>query len=84
MNRRLRQTMILGLMATTSALAACSGGGGGGGGPGPPPPPPARLEDGFGAGFAAAFRTNLNGVPRDPAAGDIIAVSLTTDPTPIP
>ena len=80
MKRALLNGAAIGLTAIT--LAAC--GGGGGVGRGPPTPPPARLEDGFGAGFAAAFRIAMFGDPRDPAPGDIIALSLTADPTPIP
>lgn len=69
----------------TLGLAACGGGGGGDMGVvTPPPPPSARLEDGFGAGFATSYRNAPNTDPREPAAADIVAVSATTDPTPVP
>ncbi|WP_309643918.1 hypothetical protein [Phenylobacterium sp.] len=69
----------------TLGLSACGGGGGGGdGGVVTPPPPTARLEDGFGAGFATSYRNAPNTDPREPAPADIVAVSATTDPTPVP
>lgn len=75
--------------ALTASLAACDSGGGGGGGGGTPPTPPAppapaRIEDGFGPQFGAAFRADANSNPRDPAAGDLVPVSFTTDPVNIP
>ncbi|MDH4386801.1 MAG: hypothetical protein QE280_15335 [Caulobacter sp.] len=82
MTRQHRITLTLALMASATVLAACSGGGGGK--KTPPPPPAARLEDGFGAGFATAYRADPNAVPRDPAAGDIIALTLAADPVAIP
>ena len=83
MNRGLRIVLASGLIASASLLAAC-GGSGGGGLDVPPPPPPVGLIDSFGAGFAAAFRAAITGDPRDPAAGDIIALTLTADAVPIP
>lgn len=71
------------LLAAT--LAGCGGGGGGDGGVvTPPPPPSARLEDGFGAGFATSYRASPNTDPRDPATSDINGVSVTTDPVAVP
>lgn len=79
---------ILAVCLAGTALASCGGGGGGdNAAPAPPvvvPPPPApRLEDGFGANFGIAFRADPNTEARDPVAGDIIPLSLVTDPTTI-
>ena len=89
MTRTLINISVLGAAAV--ALAACGGGGGkgpgggGGGGPGPGPgTPSAKLEDSFGGGFAAAFQKGAHTDPREPAAGDVVAASLTTDPVPVP
>ena len=76
----------------TAALAAVAGlGACGGGGDDdvavvtpPPTPPAARFEDQFGANFGIAFRASANSDPRDPAPGDIIPISFTTDPVNIP
>ena len=48
-----------------------------------PPLPAPRLEDGFGVNFGTAFRADANTEARDPVAGDIIPLSLTTEPTTI-
>ena len=77
--RSLIKVSVLSVVAV--ALAAC---GGGGGNVKVPVPPAAKLEDSFGAGFAAAFQKGANTDPREPAAGDVVAVSLTTDPVPVP
>jgi hypothetical protein len=85
MNPKLR-TVLGGVsfvvLATT--VAACSGGGGGGSvvvsPPPPPPPPPAPQEDFFGTQFGIDFRADANSDPVTPKKGDIIPVSLTTDP----
>lgn len=42
-----------------------------------------RQEDQFGANFGTAFRADANSEPRTPADGDIVPVSLTTEPVPI-
>ena len=74
--------------ALAAGLSACGGGGGGdgggGGGTDTPPPQSSRLEDQFGVNFGTAFRAAANGDPRDPAPGDLIPVSFTTDPVNIP
>ena len=79
-----RPLIVCVLCVSAAALAACGGGGikvkPGGPGAGPA----AKLEDSFGAGFAAAFQQGPNTDPREPAAGDVIAVSATTDPVPVP
>ena len=46
-------------------------------------PPAAKVEDGFGANFATAFRADPNSIAKDPVAGDIIPLDLTKDPVPI-
>ena len=74
------------ISAAALGLAACGGGGGGGDVVVTPPPPPAapKLEDGFGSGFATAFRAADTAEPREPSAADVIAVNATADPVPIP
>lgn len=66
-----------------AGLAAC----GSNNAPPPPPvvvvPPAAKLEDGFGANFGIAYRADPNTDAKDPVVGDIIPLSLTTDPTTI-
>ena len=65
-----------------STLAAC---GGGADNTTPPPPPPTTVvqEDTFGAVFGMAFRADPNATPIEPKDGDIIPLSLTTEPTDI-
>lgn len=70
--------LVTGLAAL--ALAGCGGGKGGMAVTLPPSMSPPRLEDQFGAGFGTAFRQDRNTEPGDPAAGDIEAVSVTTEP----
>lgn len=70
-----------------AGLAACDGGGGGKSTkvtPPPEPPAAAPLEDQFGLAFGTAFRAASNTDPKDPGEGDLIPVSFTTDPVPIP
>ena len=42
-----------------------------------------RTEDKFGKGFGRAFRAPANSVPANIADGDVIPVSLTTEPVQI-
>lgn len=42
-----------------------------------------RQEDQFGMGFAAAFRADNNSEPQVVNDGDIVAISLTTEPVSI-
>lgn len=75
---------LCGLMLVAAMLAAC-GGKGGETSVSPPvtvvTPPP--QENAFGANFASAFRAPVTAEPIVPADGDIIPLSLTTDPTPV-
>jgi hypothetical protein len=87
--RILRTTSVLALLA--AGVAACDSGGGGGGGTTggglvitPPPPVASPVEDGFGLGFGAIFRTGENTDPTDPPENALIPVTFTTDPVPIP
>jgi len=50
----------------------------------PPPPVASPVEDGFGLGFGAIFRTGENTDPTDPPENALIPVTFTTDPVPIP
>ena len=82
MAKLLRNVTAVALMG--AGLAAC----GSGKKTAPPPPvvvvpPAAKLEDGFGANFGIAYRADPNTDAKDPAAGDIVPLSLTTDPTTI-
>jgi hypothetical protein len=64
-------------------LAACGGGGGGGSDqPGNQPPTVVTTaqEDKFGSGFGAAFRAPPNSEPFNVSDGDLVPVSLTTEP----
>ncbi len=77
----LRNIALATLLA--AALAAC---GGNDKAPAPPvvvTPPAAKLEDSFGANFGTAYRADPNTEAKDPAAGDIVPLSLTTEPTTI-
>jgi hypothetical protein len=78
-----RSTLFrLGLLALTGlALTACGGGGGGSASTTPVVVP--SLESQFGVGFNTDFFANPNSQPAVPTAGDIIAVSLTTQPIPL-
>jgi len=67
-----------------ATLAAC-GGGNDNATSNPPPPPPTTVsqEDSFGLAFGTAFRADPNATPIEPKDGDIIPLSLTTEPKPI-
>jgi hypothetical protein len=64
-----------------ATLAACSGSNDS---PAQPPPTAQALEDQFGAGFGRLFRVQPNTDAADPQAADIVAVSFTGDPVPVP
>lgn len=54
--------------------------------PVPPDPGPVvtvKQEDQFGVKFGTAFRADNNSEPYSPADGDIVAISLTTEPVDI-
>lgn len=63
-----------------SVLAACGGGADNTAPPPPSPPTTVVQEDTFGVAFGTAFRTDPNGTPIEPKDGDIIPLSLTTEP----
>lgn len=66
------------------ALTACGGGDKSAVAPAPPVVvAPAPQENAFGANFGAAFRVPDTGAPVIPADGDIIPLSLTTEPVKI-
>ena len=82
---RNRALLILAGVALLPALAACGSGGGGGGNTTTTPPPPSSLPQmKFGAKFAASFAASPNSDPVEPAVGDIIDLSLITDPFDVP
>ncbi len=80
MSRTLLTAAVIVLLG--ASLSAC----GGGGGPGATvtPPPPARFDAQFGANFSTDFQASNNSEPHAVAAGDVIPVSLTAEPVPLP
>lgn len=64
-------------------LAACGGNGSNTPTPTPSQTGAARQEDQFGIAFGNAFRASPNGEPSPVADGDLVAVSLTTEPVAI-
>ena len=82
MSKSFRNIAIVALLAGT--LSAC-GSDNNSSNPGGPvvAPPAAKVEDAFGANFAAAFRADPNSIAKDPVPGDIIPLDLTKDPVPI-
>ena len=75
-----RLVLAVSLAAAGLALAGCSGGGSGMAMMQPSPVPPPRLEDQLGSNFGVSFRQTMTTEPTDPMAGDLGAVSLTTEP----
>jgi len=74
---------IAAVAMTTGLLAACGNNGSTPTPPVTPPvvvPPVAKVEDQFGTNFGIAYRGDANTDAKDPTAGDIIPLSLTTDP----
>ena len=80
-----RTYKLCGLVLAAATLAACGGNKGGDTSVTPPvtvvTPPP--QENAFGANFASAFRAPTTAEPIVPADGDIIPLSLTTEPSPV-
>lgn len=85
--RQMVQRALIGI-ALALPLAACGGGGGGGsssGGGGdtvitPPVVVTTAQEDKFGIAFGNDFRAAMNSEPASVSDGDIVPVSLTTEP----
>lgn len=80
-----RKTRLV-LQASAVALLAVGLTGCGGGRNSTPTPgqtTSARFEDQFGLGFGTDFRADPNGEPSPVADGDLVAVSLTTEPVAI-
>lgn len=72
--------MTLGLL-----LSACGGGGDGPNTTITTPTPPARFDAQFGANFSTDFQApSLTSEPHAVAAGDVVPVSLTAEPVPLP
>lgn len=80
MNRKNLNLLLFAIPIST--LAAC-GSGGDSGAPPPPPPVVVAQEDTFGLVFGTAFRADANSTPIEPKDGDIVPLSLTTEPTAI-
>ncbi|THD63892.1 hypothetical protein [Phenylobacterium sp.] len=83
MNRILFTTaavVTLGLL-----LSACGGGGDGPNTTVTTPPPAVRFDAQFGANFSTDFQQpSLTSKPLPVAAGDVVPVSLTAQPVPLP
>ncbi len=79
MKRKSLNLLLFAVPITT--LAACGGGADNTTPPPPPPPTTVVQEDTFGVAFGTAFRTDPNGTAIEPKDGDIIPLSLTTEPT---
>ena len=78
-----RKTRLVLQSSAVVFLAAGLAGCGGGRNPTPPPggqTTAGRFEDQFGLGFGADFRASPNGEPSPVSDGDLVAVSLTTEP----
>ena len=82
-----KQLVHRALIGTALALplAACGGGGGSGGGGGdtvitPPVVVTTAQEDKFGIPFGMDFRAAMNSDPASVSDGDIVPVSLSTEP----
>ena len=83
MDKTLRNSAVV--LFLPLALAACGGGGGGDGGTTvvPPPAQTATFQSRFGTSFASYFDTSSttpDASVKDPAAADVPALSLTTEP----
>ncbi len=79
MSRILHRAILV--TALGSGLAAC--GSNNSSSPAPPAPPPvvvAPQENQFGAAFGVAFRASPTSTPVSPVDGDIVPLSLTTNP----
>lgn len=75
---------IGGVFLVAATLAGCGGDNNQAAAPPPAPPvvvAPPPQENAFGANFGTAFRASPNAAaPATPADGDIVPLSLTTDP----
>lgn len=81
MKRFIQRAAIVAAMG--SGLAACGGNSSNAIAPTTAPTPPitvTRQEDQFGTNFGTAYRTSVTAAPITPADGDIIPLSLTTNP----
>ncbi len=81
-----RAALAVAAAATLVSCGGSSGSGDGGGTGGSPfvPAPPLPVQSQLGIGFSMIFGIAATGEPRDPQAGDVIAISLTADPIDIP
>ena len=83
MNRILFTTA--GVVTFGLLLSACGGGGDGPNTTIGTPAPPARFDAQFGAKFSTDFQApSATSEPQAVAAGDVIPVSLTAEPVPLP
>ena len=80
-NKQIIQRALISTALATS-LASCGGGGGGSNSENPPPTVvETSQEDRFGVAFGTAFRAaSETSEPKPVNEGDLVAVSLTTEP----
>jgi hypothetical protein len=88
MTRKLGKLILISILVT--GIAACKGKSSQAPAPAPPPvggtppatPPaaPLTVAQQLGTAFSAIFTAASTGEPKDPAAGDLIPVSATTEP----
>lgn len=81
-SKTVRRLQTASLSALAVALASCGGGGGGTSSSTPTPPVVTTTgqEDKFGTQFGIDFRAPNNSEPAQVNNGDIVPVSLTTEP----
>lgn len=75
-----RVTRVAAVALLACGVAACGGGGGSASSPPAVITPAAKVETLFGSKFAMDFEAAPNSEPAAVAMGDIIPVSLTTEP----
>ncbi|MGA9659447.1 MAG: hypothetical protein WBQ60_10155 [Asticcacaulis sp.] len=78
----MKKLILISLMGGLAlGLSACGGGSGGSQTVVVTPPPPADSNTKFGTKFAAAFKADSNAEPLSVAAGDVVAVDPTAEPS---
>lgn len=80
-----RTVLTTAALVTLGLLLSACGGGKSSNTTVTPPPPAARFDAQFGANFSTDFQApSATSEPHDVASGDVIPVSLTAEPVPLP